>query len=69
VVMDNHAGWHGISQQIWMLDGVMEFTIGPDTVRLAAGDCLFMRNDQPVIFRNPGDMAARYAVILSRPSP
>jgi transcriptional regulator with XRE-family HTH domain len=68
VLMENHVGWHGITQQIWMLEGEMELTIGEDVQRLATGDCLFMQNDQPVTFFNPGRAPARYAVILSRPN-
>jgi transcriptional regulator with XRE-family HTH domain len=67
VMMDNAAGWHGITQQIWMLDGVMELQFSDRSVRLEAGDCYFMRLDAPFAFHNPGSTDARYAVVLSRP--
>jgi transcriptional regulator with XRE-family HTH domain len=67
VTMENAAGWHGITQQIWVLEGVMELQFAVETVRLEAGDCFFMRLEAPFSFHNPGEASARYAVILSRP--
>jgi transcriptional regulator with XRE-family HTH domain len=66
VMFDNALGWQGIAQQIWVLDGQMEMTVGDETTHLSAGDCLFMRLDKPLVFHNPGDKPARYAVVLSR---
>ncbi|WP_029029765.1 helix-turn-helix domain-containing protein [Salinarimonas rosea] len=66
VVLDNALGWHGIAQQVWLLEGSLELTIGGETTRLAAGDCLFVRLDAPIAFHNPGETPARYAVVLSR---
>jgi transcriptional regulator with XRE-family HTH domain len=51
-------------QQIWVLEGTIEFTIGGDTHRLRAGDCLATRLDRPTMFHNPTTRAARYAVIV-----
>ena len=53
-----------IHQQLWMLDGVMEITTGDKTWRLEAGDCLAMRRDVPIIFRNTSRKPARYLVAL-----
>ncbi|MGJ3265262.1 MAG: helix-turn-helix domain-containing protein [Salinarimonas sp.] len=66
VVLDNAFGFHGIAQQVWLLEGSLELTIGGETTRLAAGDCLFVRLDAPIAFHNPGETPARYAVVLSR---
>jgi transcriptional regulator with XRE-family HTH domain len=66
VVFDNALGWHGIAQQIWVLEGQMEMTVGGETTLLSAGDCLFMRVDRPIVFHNPSKASARYAVVLSR---
>jgi transcriptional regulator with XRE-family HTH domain len=66
VVMENARGWDGLAQQIWLLEGQMEMTVGEVTTVLSKGDCLFMRLDKPLIFHNPGKAPARYAVILSR---
>lgn len=51
-------------QQIWVLEGAIEFTIGTDTHRLDAGDCLATRLDRPTMFHNPTSRAARYAVVV-----
>jgi transcriptional regulator with XRE-family HTH domain len=66
IVMDNPPGWHAMSQQVWMLEGRMELTVGGDRHVLGPGDCLHMRNNVPVTFQNPGEVPARYAVIVSR---
>lgn len=66
VVFDNALGWRGLSQQVWVLDGLVEMTVGEETTRLGPGDCLFMRLDRPIVFHNPGEVSARYAVVLSR---
>jgi transcriptional regulator with XRE-family HTH domain len=66
VLFDNVLGWHGIAQQVWMLEGCMDISVGDEATRLEAGDCLFMRVDRPIRFHNPGAAPARYAVILSR---
>ncbi|KAA2236041.1 helix-turn-helix domain-containing protein [Salinarimonas soli] len=69
VVLDNAVGWRGLGQQVWVLAGSIEMSVGPQTTRLDPGDCLFMRVDQPLVFHNPGSEPARYAVVLSRLEP
>jgi transcriptional regulator with XRE-family HTH domain len=54
-----------VHQQIWMLDGTIDVTLGETHYRLDEGDCLAMQLDQPVMYYNPGKQAARYAVILT----
>jgi transcriptional regulator with XRE-family HTH domain len=54
-----------IHQQVWMIDGAMEITVGDETWRLDAGDCLAMRLDRPIVYRNPTRRASRYLVALS----
>lgn len=54
-----------VDQQVWVLDGAVELTIGVATHSLAAGDCLAMRLDGPTSFRNPGPQPARYLVALA----
>lgn len=53
-----------IRQQVWMIEGEMEISLGDARWRLAAGDCLAMRVDRPTSFHNPGTKAARYLVAL-----
>lgn len=55
----------GISQQIWVLEGEIELTVGAVTHRLAVGDCLAMRVDRPTAFRNPADRPARHVLALT----
>ncbi len=55
----------GVSQQIWIIDGEIEVGLGDETWRLLAGDCLCMDIEQPTIFRNLSDRAARYLVALT----
>ncbi len=53
-----------IHQQVWMIDGVMEMSVGDEQWRLETGDCLAMRLDQPIVYRNPTRKPARYLVAL-----
>jgi transcriptional regulator with XRE-family HTH domain len=54
-----------IHQQVWMIDGVMEMTVGNAHWRLEAGDCLAMQLDRPIVYRNPTRKPARYLVALA----
>ena len=54
-----------IYQQIWVLEGRMDVTVGKDRHRLAKGDCLAMELDQPIIFHNPHRKAAHYVVVIA----
>lgn len=58
-----------VHQQVWMLEGEMEITIGRKAWRLRVGDCLAMVLDQPLAFRNPTRKAARYAVAMTTVPP
>lgn len=53
-----------IYQQVWLLEGEMEITVGDQHWRLNPGDCLAMREDQPISYANPGPHPARYLVGL-----
>jgi transcriptional regulator with XRE-family HTH domain len=52
-------------QHIWVLDGTLDLQLGEERHRLEIGDCLMMRFDRPILFHNPTDRTARYAVIIS----
>ena len=54
-----------VAQQIWVQEGAIEVTVGKVTHRLGADDCLAMRLDAPVTFRNRTRKPARYLVVLS----
>jgi transcriptional regulator with XRE-family HTH domain len=53
-----------VHQQVWVLAGAIEVRIGDEHHALAEGDCLAMRLDRPVGFRNPTGEPARYAVAI-----
>jgi transcriptional regulator with XRE-family HTH domain len=52
-------------QQIWVLQGTIETTLGRERHTLGTGDCLAMVLDRPITFRNRTTKPARYAVVLS----
>lgn len=56
-----------IHQQVWIIEGAMEMTVGDRRWRLETGDCLAMRLDGPVSYRNPTRKPARYLVALTSP--
>ena len=60
------AGW---DQHVWVLDGRLDLSLGDDNIRLETGDCLRMRFDRPIRFRNPTATPIRYAVIVSHGAP
>lgn len=68
VAYDTVARDRDVHQQVWLIDGAMEITVGDAVWTLAAGDCLAMRLDRPITFHNPTDRAARYLVALSTDS-
>jgi transcriptional regulator with XRE-family HTH domain len=55
-----------IHQQVWVIDGAIEVTVGDEPPRtLRRGDCLAMTLlDQATAFRNPARKAARYVVVV-----
>lgn len=65
VAYDTASRSAGVSQQIWVIEGGIEFSLGDETYRLEMGDCLSMRLDRPNVFRNPTDLPARYLVALA----
>ncbi|CAJ0814139.1 MULTISPECIES: helix-turn-helix domain-containing protein [Ralstonia] len=54
-----------VYQQVWIVEGTMEMTVGDAHWRLAAGDCLAMQLDRPIVFHNPTQRPARYLVALT----
>jgi transcriptional regulator with XRE-family HTH domain len=53
-----------VHQQVWVLAGRIEVSLGEEQHLLGEGDCLAMQLDRPVAFRNPTRKPARYAVVL-----
>ena len=54
-----------VSQQVWVLEGDIDVTVGETCHHLHAGDCLAYVLDRPTGFHNPTDKTARYAVVLT----
>jgi len=54
-----------VHQQVWVLEGAIDITVGDERHRLGRGDCLAMVLDAPITFHNPHKTAARYAVVLA----
>ena len=65
VVLEGGTASNPIDEQVWVLEGAMTLTLGPQRHRLAAGDCLALHIDAPIEFHNPTRRAARYAVVIS----
>jgi transcriptional regulator with XRE-family HTH domain len=54
-----------VHQQVWVLEGAMDITLGTERHRLRQGDCLAMQLDRPTMFHNPTRKPARYAVVIA----
>ena len=53
-----------IHQQVWVLEGAIDVTVGNEQHSLKTGDCLALVLDRPTAFHNPTRKPARYAVVL-----
>ena len=65
VGFENAARDVRVHQQVWVLDGTMDVTLGGRRHRLHEGDCLAMLLDRPTMFHNPTRKTARYAVVIA----
>ncbi len=54
-----------VQQQVWVLAGAIDITLGATRHRLREGDCLAMELDGPTMFHNPTKKPARYAVVVA----
>ena len=54
-----------VHQQIWVLDGTIDVTLGDARHHLREGDCLAMQLDRPTMFHNPTRKPVRYAVVIA----
>jgi mannose-6-phosphate isomerase-like protein (cupin superfamily) len=69
VAFDNSAGDVRVHQQVWVLEGEIDVTLGAECYRLREGDCLAMQLDRPTMFHNPMRTPARYAVVIASEPP
>lgn len=58
-----------VHQQVWVLEGTIDVTLGREKHRLREGDCLAMLLDRPTMFHNPTRKATRYAVVIASETP
>lgn len=64
VAFDSGARDVRMHQQVWVLDGAIEVSVGDERHQLRTGDCLAFVLDRPTAFRNASRKAARYAVVI-----
>ena len=69
VAFENSGRDMRVHQQVWVLEGAIDVTLGAERHRLHEGDCLAMQLDRPTMFHNPTRKAARYAVVIAREAP
>ncbi len=65
VALDTGERAPRVYQQVWMLQGEIDITLGDEHHRLQKGDCLAMLLDRPTMFHNPTRKPARYAVVIA----
>jgi len=58
-----------LHQQVWVLEGTIDITLGADRHRLREGDCLAMDLDRATTFHNPKKKGARYVVVTATGTP
>jgi transcriptional regulator with XRE-family HTH domain len=58
-----------VYQQVWVLEGAIDVTLGAERHRLRKGDCLAMQLDRPTMFHNPTRRSTRYAVVIATEAP
>lgn len=54
-----------VHQQVWVLQGAIDVTLGAERHQLREGDCLAMQLDRPTMFHNPTRRSAHYAVVIA----
>jgi transcriptional regulator with XRE-family HTH domain len=58
-----------VHQQVWVLEGAIDITVGAKRHRLREGDCLAMQLDGSTMFHNPTRKPTRYAVVIACETP
>jgi transcriptional regulator with XRE-family HTH domain len=65
VAFENNARDGNVHQQVWVLAGAIDVTVGEECYHLRAGDCLAMQLNSPTMFHNPRRKTARYVVVIA----
>jgi transcriptional regulator with XRE-family HTH domain len=58
-----------VYQQVWVLDGAIQVTVGSNSHELRKGDCMANVLDRPIMFYNPTHKTTRYLVVLTAELP
>jgi transcriptional regulator with XRE-family HTH domain len=69
VAFENNGRDKRLHQQVWVLEGEIEITVGAEVHRLHKGDCLAMQLELPTMFYNPTGKPTRYAVVIESEPP
>lgn len=69
VAYETGAREPAVHQQVWVLEGTMQITVGEQTFKLDSGDCIAFALDRPVAFFNPTGDITHYAVVLAPATP
>lgn len=69
VAYETGARERAVHQQVWVIAGSIAIQLGDEQHLLAAGDCLAMQLDRPMVYSNPHRQAARYIVAISHDHP
>ena len=64
VVFEQGMSESRVLQQVWILAGSMDITLGTVCHCLSEGDCIAMHLDQQMVFSNSTTKPAHYAVVL-----
>lgn len=64
VAYESGARQTATHQQIWVLQGTIDVTLGKVRHTLGVGDCLALELDRPITYHNPTAKPARYAVVI-----
>jgi mannose-6-phosphate isomerase-like protein (cupin superfamily) len=54
-----------VYQQVWVLEGTIDISLGVERYHLREGDCLAMHLDRPIMFNNPTRRTTRYAIVIA----
>jgi transcriptional regulator with XRE-family HTH domain len=65
VAFDNGLRSQPLHQQLWLLQGELQLSLGTQSWHLQAGDCLAMVLNQTLVFSNLGTESARYLLALA----
>ncbi|MFG5777261.1 helix-turn-helix domain-containing protein [Comamonas sp. J-3] len=65
VAFDNALRSEPLHQQLWLLEGCMQISLGEQHWQLEQGDCLAMALNQTIVFANTSRKPARYLLALT----